>query len=121
MVPTGVLFNCLPDFILTGIRAEPKAAAVRFICSLDWGFSLRLSPRDAANFQTLDDPAGCFGGGSRFPGGDSRIFLHGRAANYKTQRAHPAVGFPVVLREDSAGRVVRERRGDGIEGNRPAE
>ena len=42
MAPTRVLFNCLPAIILAGIGTGPKPPAVRFNCSPDLGFSLRL-------------------------------------------------------------------------------
>src|SRR5580704_12127084 len=75
MVSTKLVFQRLRIFILTGIGAEPKVAGRRFICSLDSGISLRLPHRDDAYFETLDDPAGCFGGGCSFPGSISCSFL----------------------------------------------
>ena len=54
---------------------------MRFICSLEKRFSLRLPHRHEPHIETFLDPASCFGGGGGFASRGSRPSLGCRAAN----------------------------------------
>src|ERR1700739_334958 len=140
MALTGVVFLKPRSSILTGSWQESKVEGIeaqatlraRFpardmwrsdgiLCSPGMSFSLRLFHRDDAYFETSGARAGCFGGRRRFPWDVSSTLPSQRGANRPAKGANPAIRVAMVLREDAAGGVVRERRGEGTEGHRSVE